>query len=114
MAACPPYFMGNFDGRTDVDGNKTDYTNADVSYRYKGRFSVSNNKNEVDMLVSDYFNNCQIVSPNGISGKFQIPDIISGKFGSAGQGGTGGGSMDKSASSGGDGAPGYVVLDWTR
>ncbi len=104
-ASCPPYFMGNFDGRTDSAGN---YTNA----TYKNTFTLSNNQY---YDINKYFTHCNVSSPNAEEFEIVLPNVLERDYGSAGNGGSGGGFINTQRSgNGANGTPGYVVLDWTR
>ncbi len=108
-AGCGGYFMGNFDGRQNGEGTLP----SDEAKRQDilNSFVVDNKTYK----VSDYYENCSTISPNGTKAEFVAPSPNSSNYGSAGSGGGGGGyNINAGSGNGGDGQDGYVMIEWRK
>lgn len=115
-AGCGGMFMGNSRGLVK---NGSTYGTNDLML-HKIITPVDGNLGEVHYFynVLEYYDNCNLDTPNGQSAKFVSPQISSARgidYGQAGAGGGGGGYfIDKGAGKGGDGQNGYLIIDWRK
>ena len=108
-AGCGGFFMGNFDGRQNAAGAIP--TNDLTRLNNINTFTYNN----ISYKVSDYYENCSAITPNGTSAEFVSPKPNSSNLGSAGSGGGGGGyNISLGSGNGGDGQNGYVMIEWRK
>ena len=114
-AGCGGLFMGNREALI-LSGSTLQETEVSaVKKLLSGKFIINIANNPQAYNVSDYYDNCNITTPNGQTAKFVEPNFRAQTFGQAGAGGGGGGyTIQEGPGAGGAGQDGYVMIDWRK
>lgn len=114
-AGCGGMFMGNSSGVIKNDANELVSNDLLLNKFISPVNQILRERTNGIYDIFEYYDNCNLGTPDGQSAKYKSPNPKELTFGSAGSGGGGGGyTVDNGAGKGGNGQNGYLMIDWSR